>query len=162
MKSRRAGREAALQVLYHCDLTGDYSPIAVNFCFTHFCTRREESDQELHEVQSDEQELAFSRGMVLGVIEHMQSIDDQIGLSSTHWSIARMPVVDRNLLRLAVYELMFRIDIPPKVSINEAIEIAKRFCADDSPMFINGVLDRVCSSLPSRQSDTTQQKVVNQ
>jgi N utilization substance protein B len=162
MKSRRACREAALQVLYQCDVTGDYSHEAIDFCLTHFGTRSEERDEKIPEAQCDDEARAFSRDVVFGVIEHIRVIDDQIGLASTHWSISRMPRVDRNLLRLAVYELMFRSDIPPKVSINEALEIAKRFSADDAPMFINGVLDRVLSSLPSRKSDIVEPKVVNQ
>jgi transcription antitermination factor NusB len=153
MKSRRACREAALQVLYQCDVTGDYSPEAVELCLVHFCSHGEEREEKLPEERGDGEALAFSRSAVLGVIEHLKVIDDQIGLASTHWSIARMPRVDRNLLRLAVYELMFCSDIPPKVSINEALEIAKRFSADDAPTFINGVLDRVLSSLPARRSE---------
>jgi transcription antitermination factor NusB len=153
MRSRRACREAALQVLYQCDVTGDYSFEAVDFCLIHFCATSGQKEEKLPGEPCDDEKLAFSRGAVLGVIEHMKVIDDQIGLASTHWSIARMSRVDRNLLRLAVYELMFCSDIPPKVSINEALEIAKRFSADDAPMFLNGVLDRVLSSLPARQSD---------
>lgn len=162
MKSRRACREAALQALYQCDVTGDYSHAAVDFCLTHFCTRSSDKDEKASEPQYSEDDLAFSREIALGVIEHMGAIDGHIGLASTHWSIARMPRVDRNVLRIAVYELLYRTDIPPKVSINEAIEIGKRFSADDAPMFINGVLDRVLSSLPSRHSDGPERKVVNQ
>jgi transcription antitermination factor NusB len=150
MKSRRACREAALQALYQCDVIGDYSPAAVNACLSHFCYPNDSSQEVVGDLQCNEEERSFCLDIALGVLQHMKVIDDQIGLASTNWSIGRMPRVDRNILRLAVYELMFRLDIPPRVTINEAIEIAKEFSADDAPTFINGVLDRVLSSLPFR------------
>jgi N utilization substance protein B len=100
--------------------------------------------------QCNDEDRSFCLDIALGVLQYIKVIDDQIGLASTNWSIARMPRVDRNILRLAVYEFMFRPDIPPKVTINEAIEISKRFSSDDAPTFINGVLDRVLSLLPPR------------
>jgi transcription antitermination protein NusB len=140
MKSRRRAREAALQALYQCDTLQDWSAEAVDLYFKVFQSESspiaEDSSQENHD---------FARALIGGVIEHLSEIDDQISSASTRWSIGRMSRVDRNILRLASYEIAFVPDIPVNVSINEAIEIAKRYGTDDSPMFINGVLDNVAS-----------------
>jgi N utilization substance protein B len=85
----------------------------------------------------------FCRQLVLGTVDRLAVIDELLGEASEHWSLGRMSVVDRNILRLATYELLDRSDIPLSVSINEAIEIAKRYSTPDAAMFINGVLDRV-------------------
>jgi transcription antitermination protein NusB len=85
----------------------------------------------------------FARELVLGVTEHREDLDKLIGDYAEEWTVERMAVVDRNILRLAVYELAWRNDTPPKVVINEAIEIAKKFGTRESSRFINGILDRV-------------------
>jgi transcription termination factor NusB len=107
MKSRRACREAALQVLYQCDILADFSDERVNFFSNHFSTQSD--------LEEDERPVAgesYSAALIQGVVK---------------------------------YEIHFSADVPPKVSLNEAIEIAKKFSADDSPKFINGVLDKIVS-----------------
>lgn len=160
MKSRRFCREAALQALYQCDTLGDFSAACVSMFFTHFQARPEpEEGTDCGAVEGGHAEKCgtptldsdtFCEELVTGVVQHIDFLDAQIGLASTHWSIARMSRVDRNILRIATYELAFRSDVPSKVSLNEAIEIAKRFGADDSPMFVNGVLDHVASTFAQR------------
>lgn len=86
---------------------------------------------------------AFCRQLVLGTLDRLALIDDLLGEASEHWSLGRMSVVDRNILRLGIHELLDRSDIPPSVSMNEAIEIAKKYSTPDAAVFINGVLDRV-------------------
>ena len=99
---------------------------------------------EDEEATNERSELpAFFNEICEGVLAHLESIDRAISLASTHWSLARMALVDRNILRIAVYEMLHRTDVPPKVCINEAIEVAKRFAAPESSVFINGVLDKV-------------------
>ena len=85
----------------------------------------------------------FCTQLVLGTLDRLTVIDELLSEASENWSLNRMSVVDRNILRLATYELVDRPDIPPSVSINEAIEIAKRYGADEAPRFVNGVLDAI-------------------
>jgi N utilization substance protein B len=144
MNSRRRCREIALQALYQCDALGDFSTNTLDAFFRHFQGVEEVEDSVPAEAGED---LEFARQLTIGVTERLPFLDKQIGLASTHWSIARMPRVDRNILRIAAYEIAFCDDIPAKVSINEAIEIAKEFSSEESPLFINGVLNKVCLSL---------------
>jgi N utilization substance protein B len=140
MKSRRACREAALQVLYQCDILADFSDERVNFFSNHFSTQSD--------LEEDERPVAgesYSAALIQGVVKHIDYLDNMIGLASTNWSVSRMACIDRNIIRIATYEIHFSADVPPKVSLNEAIEIAKKFSADDSPKFINGVLDKIVS-----------------
>jgi len=151
MKSRRICREVALQALYQCDVTGDWSVQSAELCLAHFFSHGSAVVLAGELDGASTQDHSFCLALITGVQRFLPEIDAQIGLASTHWSIARMSRVDRNILRLAVYELRFRPDIPPKVAINEAIEIAKDFSSDDAPTFINGVLDRIFSSSASRE-----------
>jgi transcription antitermination factor NusB len=89
----------------------------------------------------------FARELVAGVVEHSDEIERLIVAASQHWRLERMPRVDRSILKVAVFELGWRDDIPPKVSIDEAVEIGKIYGGDDSPSFINGVLDRIFAML---------------
>jgi len=138
MKSRRQARETALQALYQCDIQKTWSPELVDLFFSIYKSK----DEEDLEVASQEN-CAFARSLIDGVIINMEVIDREITANSAHWSMKRMAIVDRNILRLGVYEISFVSDIPANVSINEAIEIAKRYGVDDSPMFINGILDTI-------------------
>ena len=130
MTKRRKAREVALQFLYQLDLQGeiDPAPHAGEFWDRH------PLDEDLH---------AFAEELVCGTKSAQTKIDDIIVRYTEHWDLDRMAVVDRNILRLAVYELSFRAETPPKVVINEAIEIAKKFGTRESSRFINGILDRV-------------------
>jgi transcription antitermination protein NusB len=89
----------------------------------------------------------FSEPMIRGAIEHRNECDDWIRKVAKNWDIHRLAIVDRNILRLAIYEMLHRDDIPPVVSINEAVDIAKKFSTDDSGKFVNGILDKVKGEL---------------
>lgn len=145
MKTRRKSREFALQCLYCCDATENWSDKNLNFLIDYF--------------SSESKTDSFLVEIVFGVRDNLLVIDDQISFASDRWSIDRMARVDRNILRLASFEIACLEDIPLNVSINEAVEIAKRFGADDSPMFVNGVLDNVGRSISQNKqtSSFTQQ-----
>ena len=96
-------------------------------------------------VEDDPDIQAFAAELVRGVVDHLESIDTTLGECSTNWKVPRMALVDRNVLRLATYELLHIKDIPPRVTLNEAIEVAKRYGSKDSGAFINGILDRIAS-----------------
>ncbi len=121
---RRQARELALQCLFQLDQTGnsDLELIRVNF-------------------QAPKKVMGFATSLVNGVKEHRKELDELIVAHSENWQISRMAVVDRNLLRLAFYEFLHCPEIPPAVTLNEIIEIAKRFSTDEGPAFINGILD---------------------
>jgi N utilization substance protein B len=129
MGRRRRGREFALQILFQIDLTGG----APEEVFDDFW--------EGQEVREDVRE--FAEALVQGTHRERPTLDDVISSSAEHWRVERMSVVDRNVLRLAAYEMLFEPDTPPVVVIDEAIEIAKRFGTEDSGGFINGILDDV-------------------
>jgi transcription antitermination factor NusB len=129
MTRRRKAREVALQFLYQLDLQGEADPAhAAEFWAQH---------------PLDDDTREFAQDIVHGATKTRASIDEIIARFTEHWDLDRMAVVDRNILRLAVYELGWRQETPPKVVINEAIEIAKKFGTRESSRFINGILDRV-------------------
>jgi N utilization substance protein B len=130
MGKRRKAREVALQFLYQLDQTGAADP-----------TPFEEEFWARHPVDADAR--AFAASLVRGAKAEQKKIDAIIAESAEHWGLERMAVVDRNILRMAVFELLYEPDVPGKVAINEAIEIAKKFGTAESSRFINGVLDRV-------------------
>jgi N utilization substance protein B len=134
MGKRRKAREMALQFLYQLDQHGEDDPDA-----------RAEQFWAEHPVQDELRRFADT--LVRGTKAHQARIDPVIAQVAEHWDLERMAVVDRNVLRLAVYELLWRPDVPPKVAINEAIEIAKKFGTGESGRFINGVLDRIHKDL---------------
>jgi len=142
MNSRRKAREAALQALYQCDTLEDWSAETVELYFSIYNPETFEAGEG---VARDNVE--FCRRVIAGVIEHLETIDRHIALASTHWSISRMSRVDRNILRCATYEFVYASDIPVSVTINEAIEVSKRYGTVDSPLFVNGVLDKIASNL---------------
>lgn len=142
MKSRRMCREAAMQALYLCDAQGSFSHETADLFSSHFVRIGLNDDGENTTPRESD---PFYREIVDGVLSNREAIDTAIGLASRNWSIARMALVDRNILRVAVYEILYRADVPKKVAINEAIEIAKEFASPEGPTFINGVLDKVVS-----------------
>lgn len=108
---------------------------------------------ELPPASADETAVRiFAEPLIRGVLEHREEIDAEIVKSVKNWSLRRIAAVDRNVLRLAIYEMLHREDIPPIVSINEAVDIAKKFSTEESGKFVNGVLDRIKGELmrPSR------------
>lgn len=131
---RRRGREAALQMLYQMDSTGVSAEEAVRLFWSHLTPG--------DGTQGTEGE-SFANELVLGIGREGERVDQAIRDVSEHWRIERMARVDRNVLRLATYELLFMADIPRRVTINEAIELAKRYGDAGSPAFVNGVLDRI-------------------
>jgi transcription antitermination protein NusB len=130
VSKRRKAREVALQFLYQMDLQGeaDPRPHAAEFW-------------DRHPLDDDARELADQ--LVRGTKTTQGKIDEVIARCTENWDLERMAVVDRNILRMAVYELGWRTETPPKVVMNEAIEIAKKFGTRESSRFINGILDRV-------------------
>lgn len=95
----------------------------------------------------------YARSLAAGVESSIDEIDDVIGQTSEHWAVSRMPYVDRNILRIAVYELLHEADVPPSVVINEAVELAKVYGGDDSSKFVNGVLGKIAERHePERES----------
>ncbi|NQT28273.1 MAG: transcription antitermination factor NusB [Candidatus Omnitrophica bacterium] len=102
--------------------------------------------------------IDFFSLLVEGVITNMPSIDTLIKKHVKNWEIKRMAVVDRNILRMGCFELLFSEDIPPKVAINEAIELAKRFGDIDSPRFVNGILDKIYKIERNEEKSTNQEK----
>ncbi len=142
MPGRRKGREIALQILYQADWEKEMAPVEIG----DFAQKAlEEYQKELAPGNSvDDPELYnFILELVTGVLQRKDKIDEIIRKFAKGWKIHRMAMVDRNILRLGVFELCFHPDIPPKVAINEAVELAKKFGDANSPGFINGILDSV-------------------
>jgi N utilization substance protein B len=131
---RRRGREAALQMLYQMDSTGVEAAVASGLFWDHLSPGDGGMDADAQ---------AFANDLVLGIGRERDAVDAAIKNASEHWRIERMPRVDRNVLRVAAYEILFLKDIPRRVTINEAIELAKRYGDAGSAAFVNGVLDRV-------------------
>jgi transcription antitermination protein NusB len=132
MGIRRKGRELALQALYQIEITGDASAAAVDLFLSHF--------------EGSAQAKEFARRLVSGVVSQRPDIDRLIGNCSENWKLMRIAKVDLLILRMATYELIFCPDIPLNVSLDEAIEMGKRFGTGDSGSFINGVLDQLARS----------------
>ena len=139
---RRRGRECALQVLYSLDLNASLSTAQA---LAHYwrAFQHEAGDGE----EKDPAIISFAEDLVNGATDNQAEIDDIIQRASKNWRLDRMARVDRNLLRLATYELRFHPDVPAKVVINEAIEVAKRYGTAESPAFVNGLLDRISQEL---------------
>jgi len=127
---RRKSRESALQVLYQLDITRQEGPKAITQWKAHFSSSEGTDDK-------------FAERIVLGVLDHAQEIDQLIERFSENWRLNRMTLVDRNILRMAIFELLYCSEIPPKVTLNEAIDLGKRYGSEDSGNFINGILDRI-------------------
>jgi N utilization substance protein B len=140
--TRRAVRELAIQFLYQFDMSGGPLDEALTLFW---------------QTQSDMGDHKFAEELVRGVLEHRAAIDQKIAQYTENWDLPRIAAVDRNILRLAIYEMLFRDDIPPIVSINEAVDIAKKFSTRESGAFVNGILDRFKADLtrPSRTSTST-------
>ncbi|MBN2808852.1 MAG: transcription antitermination factor NusB [Deltaproteobacteria bacterium] len=154
---RRKAREAALQILYMHDLgKPEKLPVAIRRYWEndwvvesdcHLCTEdcrdRGKPKSRFSSPVNRLAEIPFAEQLASGVLEHLKEIDQEIEERSHHWKLSRMSFIDRNILRIALYELIFCDDIPPNVSINEAIEVAKTYGDKNSAAFINGILDQV-------------------
>lgn len=142
MPGRRRAREYALQALCAVDIAGVSGGAALTGLWQ---ARLDDTDEVVDVVSPGEAE--FAQALVRGVLDEKADIDTRIEGSSTNWRLTRMPVVDRNILRLGTYELIQRSDIPASVSINEAIELAKKFGGAESRAFVNGILDRIAGDI---------------
>ena len=136
MGRRRQSREAALKLLYALDIT------------------RTDVKEMLRapwaEAMMSDDIRDFTTTLITGVIRHRHEIDAFIQECSTNWSLERIGLVERNILRFAIYELCFLPDIPPNVTINEAVEVAKKYGTEEAPAFINGILDRIKHAVGQR------------
>lgn len=156
---RRRARQRAVQFLFQHDMNPpENMQAALDFLFSSQHPEAVTEDKtgqarwgeepEMPVAAGDEAALrVFAEGLIKGVLENREKLDEEIKKHAKNWDIHRMAVVDRNILRLAIYEMRFRDDIPPVVSINEAVEIAKLFSTDDSGRFVNGILDKVRQEL---------------
>lgn len=133
MRKRTQARESALKILYTIDIKNDRDyEDALNIY------------QKSHNVKKEV--MNFAKCLVSGSIQNLSAIDELITRYTDNWVIKRMAVVDRNILRMGVYELLFSKETPPKVVINEAVELAKRYGDIDSGKFVNGILDKIHKS----------------
>lgn len=132
MRKRTLAREFALRVLYQIDITSDNCEESLSDFWQAYS--KENVDREIKN---------FTDELVKGVSTNLEAVDKKINQYATNWQLKRMAVVDRNILRLSCYELIFRSDIPSKVSINEAIELAKKYSGLEAGKFVNGILDKI-------------------
>jgi len=140
MGNRRKSRELAMQALFYIDMSQNDS----NDLLERFCVNFSPSKKA----------RPFFLKLVNGVVQEKSEIDSIIEKFSDNWKISRMSCVDRNIIRIAVYELLYCQDIPPKVSINEAIDVGKKFGTELSGAFINGILDSVRMALKKKETKT--------
>ncbi len=140
MGTRREGREAAIQYLYQLDLNArEFSAAPDDFWSLRSSSTKSAPPAKLR---------AFAEQIVAGVAANLAEIDTKIKKYAANYELQRIAAVDRNVLRVCIYEMLYCNDVPPVVSINEAIEIAKRFGSEESGKFVNGILDRVRAELP--------------
>lgn len=132
MRKRSQAREYTIQILYRMDVTAD----SAQACLDNFWDSRTEE-------QIEQSIRDFTGELVRGVSEKLPDLDQRITSFATNWQMKRMPVVDRNILRLGCFELVYRQDIPPKVSINEAVDLAKKYSGEESGKFVNAILDKI-------------------
>ncbi|HEB70979.1 MAG TPA: transcription antitermination factor NusB [Desulfobulbus sp.] len=140
MGLRRKSRELALQFLYGHDFQGRSSDEQAVIA---------ELDEFVASFDSGEKALPYARQVILGLCAHLPELDRLLATHAKNWRLERMTVVDRNVLRIAAYEMLYSDDVPAQVAINEALEVAKRYSTSDAVAFINGILD----ALQSESSD---------
>ena len=133
MGNRRKARELALNALFQGEMTA--TSAVENFPL--LCENFE----------INKKAIPYGRELVWGITDKWEEINAKIAESAVNWRVSRMSVLDRNIIRLAAYEMMFKEEVPPRVAIDEAIELAKRYCAEDSPGFINGILDAILKNI---------------
>lgn len=157
---RRTAREMAVQMLYQSDLGGSPLPqIFASFDLAEYLAqeaarerRGDKKPDAPRDVEADraefgrrkrrvEEAFLYAQALVKGTLEHRERIDELIRSQADNWRLERMPAVDRNILRLAVYEMLFETDVPKLVVVDEAIELAKKFGSEQSSRFVNGLLD---------------------
>jgi N utilization substance protein B len=145
--NRRLARELALRLLFQQE-TSDLIPEQNVFLFEQNFNPKNDEEYALDmAVDSFDDAWPLAKELFFGVEKNKDQLDGDIKKAAINWSLGRMASVDRSLIRLAYYEMLYRDDIPPKVSLNEALEIAKSFGDEDSKAFINGVLDRLLNKM---------------
>lgn len=140
MRKRTQARELALQALYQHDIRKESADTSLG-----------DFERLLCESTEDPVVRQYARALLDGVLATIEDLDDRIATAARNWRIGRMAPVDRCILRIALFELLESEDVPPKVAINEAIELAKRFSTEQSGAFVNGILDRIYGE--TRRSD---------
>lgn len=146
MGARHQARERALQILFQYDIHGKPGLWL---------------DEFWKPLQADEDIKAFADQIVAGVIQRKAEIDAVLAKYATNWKISRMPIVDRNILRAGLYEFFWLDDVPAKVTLDEAVELAKSFGDEEASKFVNGVLDKILASEPrleAKRKETAQVK----
>ena len=139
MRKRTQAREFALQILYKQDLDPEVTDTLLQSFW--------ETNPSAPEVQE------YTERIIRGSLSHLAEIDAVLSKYAEHWELHRMAVVDRNILRLSTYELLYLEDVPPKVVINEAVNIAKKFSQEESGKFVNGILDKISHSESRRKEE---------
>ena len=139
---RRASREVALRALYQIDV-GKMAP-------------EEALDSSAAESHYREETLRFARELVLGCVQHRGPIDETIERHARGWTLSRMAHIDRNVLRLAVFEILYRPDVPHSVAVDEAVELAKKYSTAESGRFVNGVLGSLVRTVEGEQTEATE------
>jgi transcription antitermination factor NusB len=130
MRKRTQAREETLKILYQAEIIKrDIPAVSQNYW---------KSDEPV-----DDEVVKFANRLVQGINEHLTVIDEKVAQYATNWQLKRMAIIDRNVLRIGTFELLFAPDIPPKVTINEAVELAKKYGDLDSSKFVNGILDKI-------------------
>ena len=146
MTKRRKARQYALQFLYGIDLVAlepeERKKYDLFRGLDEFWKGADETDPDVK---------AFAEGLIRGTIDHLSDIDAMVQKAVDKWKLLRMAAIDRNIIRVASYEILFREDIPDAVSMNEALEIAKRFSTAESAAFINGILDRISRDFKTKK-----------
>ena len=132
IRKRTQARECALQILYQYEINpGPLPDLLVRFW------------QQEEQVAATQEVRDFAEKLVCGTCEHQSEIDKVISQYADNWELHRMAIIDRNIMRFATFELLFAADIPPKVTINEAVNLAKKFSQEESGKFVNGILDKI-------------------
>ena len=130
MRRRTLSREHALKILYQVEITHR----SLDLIFADYWNMEEVSDQEV---------MGYAKSIVAGVLKELTILDEKISKYATNWQLKRMAVIDRNVMRIGLFELQHTTDIPPKVAINEAVELAKKYGDLESSKFVNGILDKI-------------------
>ena len=141
MRKRTQSREYALQILYQYEMNNE----PIGELMEAFWEQFSKPDKEVR---------MFTQRLVLKTIEHLATIDEAITKAIAHWELARVVILDKNIMRLAVCEMLYFEDIPPKVALNEAVNLAKKFSQIESGKFVNGILDKICHSEPLRYRES--------
>ena len=137
-RTRRIARRALLQVLYEVDSSGH--------------TVEESLGWVTEQLSLGEESMVFIKAIANGVLQHRQDLDGEIRRYAPTWPVPQLPAVDRNILRIAIYEILISQETPPKVAVNEAVELAKQFGGENLPSFVNGVLGAVMQTATSEKT----------